>query len=286
MQKRCTQKLFFSGKGGFATVFSAKDLLSKKNEVVAIKKLPHSTDREKQNNFCEIGFLKASYGHTNIVQYNKCWYVQADNEIWLVTEFMHGGTLSEAARVHIFVDRHVAYVAREVLYALKFLHSKNFAHRDLKSSNIMMSINGSIKLIDFGLCADFSAGPRVSMVGSPFWVPPEMIKKEPHSYKVDCWSLAVCLLELYLMAPPYSTSSGIKCMFMAATKGLLDQVPKTASPEAKAFFARSLEVDPNKRASAAELLEDPWTKRTGLSKGISEVLKDIFLTNTFSDLGF
>uniref|UniRef100_A0A6B2LAQ7 Protein kinase domain-containing protein n=1 Tax=Arcella intermedia TaxID=1963864 RepID=A0A6B2LAQ7_9EUKA len=277
-------KVNFTGRGGFASVFSAKDLTSKKNESVAIKKLPHNTEKEKLNNLCEIAFLKVCVSHPNAVQYIKSFLVQPENEIWLVTEFLHGGTLSEAARVHTFIERHIAYVAREVLRALKFLHDNKFAHRDLKSTNVMMSINGSIKIIDFGLCADFTNGPRTNMVGSPFWIPPEMIKKEPHSLKVDCYSLAVCLLELFLMAPPHSTS-GIKCMYMAVTKGLHDQIPKTASYEAATFLRKALEVDPEKRATANQLLDEPWVAEPGLSKGISEVLRDIFLTNTINDMG-
>jgi len=281
--KRVYGKLKETGKGGFASVFSARDL-TRKNEVLAIKRLLHNTEREQQTNLSEIGFLLVCLGHANIVQFVRCWHIQPENEVWLVMEYLHGRTLAEAARIHTFNELHIAYVAREVLNALKFLHNLNFVHRDLKSSNIMMSGSGHIKLIDFGLCAEFSAGPRVHMVGSPFWVSPEMIKKEPHHTKTDIWSLGVSLLELFLMAPPHS-SSGIKCMFLTATQGLMDQVPKTVSAEARTFISRCLEVNPNNRASAVELLDDPWTRKSGISKGVSEVLRDIFLNHTFKDMG-
>jgi len=189
------------------------------------------------------------------------------------------------ARLHTFVESHVAYVAREVLHALKFLHEHKFAHRDLKSSNIMMSGSGHIKLIDFGLCADFSEGPRVHMVGSPYWVSPEMIKKEPHNIQTDIWSLGVSLLELFLNGPPYA-GSAIKCMFLVGSQGLTDQIPKTASTDAKNFITRCLQPNPAERSTAVELLEDPWTNRSGISKGVSDVIRDIFLNHTFKDMGF
>jgi len=255
-----------------------------KNDVIAIKKLAHNSERNIQNNLSEIGFLKACKGHPNVVLYHKSFLME-DDEVWLITEYLHGGTLQEAARAHRFEDRHVAYVAREICAALNFMHARKFAHRDLKSQNIMMAINGAIKLIDFGLCADFADGPRVSMVGSPYWVPPEMIKKDPHACAVDIWSFGVCLLELYLMEPPYAASA-IQCMFAAATTGLASQIPSDATPQAKAFLVRCLEVDPAKRATPAELMENPWVTRSGLSKGIEEVLRDIFLTSTLSSLGF
>jgi len=253
----------------------------KKNEMVSLKRLSHTSQR---NNLAEIYFLKECVGHNNIVQYQKTWHAIEDKEIWIVTEYLEGGTLHEAAHAHKFSENHVAYVGREVLKALKFMHGKEFIHRDLKSQNIMLAINGGVKLIDFGLCAELSLGTRESMVGSPFWMPPEMIKKQQYSYTADIWSLGVCLLELYLMGPPHS-SSGVKCMFMAGTVGLQDQIPDTAKPEAKLFLKRCLEPDPKKRPISSDLIQDPWVNRSGLSKGISEVLRDIFLTNTISALG-
>jgi len=215
----------------------------------------------------------------------RCWHVQPENDLWLVTEYLHGRTLAEVAQIHTFAEQHIAYVAREVLQGLKFLHSRKYAHRDLKSSNIMMSVTGHIKLIDFGLCVDLNDGPRIHMVGSPYWVSPEMIKKEPHHIQTDIWSLGVSLLELFLMGPPYS-GSAIKCMYFVAVQGLTDQIPKTASPECRNFLSLCLKVDPKERATADELLEDIWTNKSGISKGVTDFIKDIFLNHTFKDMGF
>lgn len=254
-----TKKLFknieFSGKGGFGRVFGAKDRTTKKH--VAIKKLPHVTEKDKRSNWCEIGFL-ATCKHPNIVRFLDAWEVK--DEVWIVMEFLEGGTLHEAIKVHQFCERHIAYIAREVLKALDFLHNNKFVHRDLKSANVMMSVDGEIKLIDFGLCADVSEGERTQMVGSPFWMPPEMIRREPHGcpvrsdhffsstlpisthrssviihyththtlsltsenvcYQADIWSFAVCLLEMYLREPP-NASSRLRSMFITATEGFL-----------------------------------------------------------------
>jgi len=125
--------------------------------------------------------------------------------------------LSEAVKVHQFSERHIAYVSREILKALTYLHSRNFVHRDLKSGNVMMSIEGHIKLIDFGLCCDVTEGPRLQMLGSPYWIPPEMIRKKPHSCPADIWSFAVCVLEMYLKEPP-NASSRLLSMFVPQKK--------------------------------------------------------------------
>lgn len=135
-----------------------------------------------------------------------------EEEIWVVMEYLRGGTLNQAAKAHRFNDNHVAYVANSILTALDYLHDRKYAHRDLKSQNVMMDVRGIIKLstpsslflarapslslsssldclitspyvpVDFGLCAEFENGPRLSMVGTPYWVPPEMIRDEPHSF--------------------------------------------------------------------------------------------------------
>jgi serine/threonine protein kinase len=193
-----TKKLFknleFSGKGGFGRVFGGKDIATRHR--VAIKKLPHVTDKDKRNNYSEIAFLMTCE-HPNIVKFLSAYEVK--EEVWIVMEFLEGGTLNEAVKVHQFSEKHIAYVAREMLKGLKYLHAQGFVHRDLKSANVMMSIDGDIKLIDFGLCADVSEGERVQMLGSPFWMPPEMIHRKPHGCAVSLsrhkyyLSLSVCV---------------------------------------------------------------------------------------------
>jgi len=251
-----------------------------------VKKLPHETPRNQLNNETEIYFL-SECKHPNIEEFYNCFEVQTKDqppEIWIEMEFLEGGTLSQAARLYTFSDKHIAYTARECLKGIKYLHDRGFAHRDLKSNNVMMSVRGEIKIIDFGLCADFSEGSRQKLLGSPFWIPPEMIKNENHSFPVDIWSLAVCILELYLTTPPHAVSP-IKCMLMTATQGLKDQIPEKATADARDFLSRCLVVNPNKRATAEQLLQHNWFKQPVLDEGISEVLYQIFLSNSLSILG-
>jgi len=203
--------------------------------------------------------------------------------VWIIFQYLHGGTLSEAARAFKFSDRHIAFIAREICKALQHLHQKKWAHRDLKSSNIMMDISGMIKLIDFGLCADMSNGSRIKMLGSSFWIPPEMIRRQPHHTSADIWSLAVCVLELYLRGPPHSPSS-FKCMFSACTVGLMNMVPESASPEARDWLSKCLVIDPSKRATVDELLEHSWVNQKGIDNGISDIFRSIFLNNTLSSI--
>lgn len=184
------------GKGGFGVVYKAK---TKKGKRVAVKKSPNLDDA-KADNLREIHFLK-NIQHPNVVQYFSSHLV--NSEMWVVLEFMEGGTLTQAASQFQFQEKHVAYVAKQVLTALSFLHGRNLLHRDLKSPNIMLTIDGEVKLIDFGLCVDLSDGTRPnSLAGSPLWMSPEMIREECYDFKTDIWSFAVCMMELFNKEPP------------------------------------------------------------------------------------
>jgi len=99
--------------------------------------------------------------------------------MWMVMEFMEGGSLQVAVSKFKLEEEQICYVTKEILRGLRHMHSKNMVHRDLKSANIMLSIHGDIKIIDFGLCVEMGAVETENMVGSPFWIPPEMIRKEP-----------------------------------------------------------------------------------------------------------
>jgi serine/threonine protein kinase len=141
-----------------------------------------------------------------------------------------------------------------MLRAIEYLHGRLYAHRDLKSANVMMSVSGTVKLIDFGLCRYVGNGKEVHMVGSPYWVAPEMIRKEEHGVEVDIWSFAICVLEMVYGHPPYRRSS-LRCLFRAGTgqPPLLEDEKWTE--ELRNFVNRCLECDPVKRPTATQLLK-------------------------------
>jgi len=196
---------------------------------------------------------------------------------------MEGGTLNEAIKIHAFSERHIKYITKEILKGIAFLHSKNLVHRDIKSSNIMMTNQGNVKIIDFGLCADISEGERTQMLGSAFWMPPEMILRIPHGFPVDIWSFGVCVIEMYLRHPPHYDSR-IKSMFMSSTGRILESIlTSTVTDLAKDFITKCLQVDQKVRATAVELLEHPYVKNTKSKKGIDKILHAIFMSANMSN---
>jgi len=282
----------FLDKGGFGVVFSAKFQLApeKKREKVAIKKIPHKEKVDRIANYSEV-YYSNRLSHPNIVQFKTAFMIPAGGytkdpaipEVWMCMEYLEGGTLNEASKLCKLSEKHVAFVGREVCKALKYIHEQGFAHRDLKSQNVMLNIEGNVKLIDMGLMCDFRKGPRTRMLGSPYWIPPEMIKSEPHSFQVDVWSMAVCLLELLIQKPPLYGNT-INSMFTVATKGLVHTIPFSASNECKDFLTNCLVIDQEKRHMPPQLLKHKFVTQPNLEEGIVDILRNVFLNNAIQSL--
>jgi len=271
-----------SGKGGFGRVFCAR--VKDTKQIVAIKRLPSSTDKEEIANTSEIACL-TRLRHPNIVDFKSAY--KYNKELWIVTEFMEGGTLSQAIKVHALSETHMSFITQQLLKGLSFMHSHGFVHRDLKSNNIMMTIAGNIKMIDFGLCADLSSGPRAQMLGTAYWMSPEMIKRLPHSTKADVWSLGIVILEMLLRVPPFA-SSRILSMFKAVcgeTIEILDSSRIKFSDSVRSFLSNCLQSDPDQRASSVELLKHPFVENAVLDKDLIVVLRTVFVSITLYKSG-
>jgi ankyrin repeat protein len=280
------KKMVSIGKGGFGMVFSA---IGADKQKVAIKRMPHASERDRRINMREVYFLK-QLQHPNIVQLKGAYDMVQDHELWVLFELMEGGTLDDAvAEEHAsFQEKHIAFAAHEILEALAFLHKRKFAHRDLKAANIMLSVEGVVKVIDFGLCTDMNPGPRTESVGSPFWMPPEMIQKQPHNISADIWSMAISVIELANKAPP-NTESVLRAMFHTAVEECpLPTFTKPAnwSNEFKDFIGRCLVRNPAKRATSEELLTHPFMGKACKQADMKTLLRQIFMGNQLKQNGF
>ncbi|NWW74936.1 PAK3 kinase, partial [Climacteris rufus] len=127
-----------------------------------------------------------------------------DEDLWLVMEYVDGGTLTSVL-IQVFMEEGlIAAISKECLKALNFLHSRNVIHRDVKSDNILLGMDGSVKLSDFGLCAQLTPERRrrCTVLGSPYWVAPEMVRMEEYDTQVDIWALGIVAIEMMEGEPP------------------------------------------------------------------------------------
>jgi len=261
------------GKGGFGRVYLATSQLDN-DKLIAIKRMPHETTKQKRKNFQEIRFLRYCHNNPNIIKFVRATLFK--DELWLVTEFIDGGTLTQAVANHKCQEPEIAYASKEILNALKFLHDNWLAHRDLKSANIMLDLSGNVKLIDFGLCSDISQGEVVHMVGSPFWMPPEMILRKPHGLMVDIWSFGICLMEMANGHPPNRKSS-FQAMFVAATTGYSEPLEgNNWSTDFRDFIGKCVQVSPSARSDVNTLLKHSFLKKAFERPDMIEWCKMVF----------
>ncbi|KAB0341913.1 hypothetical protein FD754_018839 [Muntiacus muntjak] len=210
-------------------------------------------------------FIKdRDYQHENMVEmYNS--YLVGD-ELWVVMEFLEGGALTDVVTHTRMNEEQIAAVCLAVLQALAVLHAQGVIHQDIKSDSILLTHDGRVKLSDFGFCAQVSkeVPRRKSLVGTPYWMAPELISRLPYGPEVDIWSLGVMVIEMVDGEPPYFNEPPLKAMKM-----IRDNLPPRlknlhkVSPSLKGFLDRQLVRDPAQRATVAELLKHPFLAKAG-----------------------
>ncbi|XP_059573746.1 serine/threonine-protein kinase PAK 4 isoform X2 [Alligator mississippiensis] len=242
-------------------------------KLVAVKKMDLRKQQRRELLFNEVVIMR-DYQHENVVEmYNS--YLVGD-ELWVVMEFLEGGALTDIVTHTRMNEEQIAAVCQAVLRALSVLHAQGVIHRDIKSDSILLTHDGRVKLSDFGFCAQVNkeVPRRKSLVGTPYWMAPELISRLPYGPEVDIWSLGVMVMEMVDGEPPYFNEPPLKAMKM-----IRDSPPprlKNAhkvSPLLKGFLERLLVREPAARATAGELLSHPFLAKAGPPAAIVPLMR-------------
>ncbi|KAK4100390.1 Pkinase-domain-containing protein [Parathielavia hyrcaniae] len=200
--------------------------------------------------------------HVNIVQYLGCERKETSISIFL--EYISGGSIGSCLRKHgKFEEPVVASLTRQTLSGLAYLHREGILHRDLKADNILLDLDGTCKISDFGISKKtdniYGNDKTNSMQGSVFWMAPEVVRSEGQGYsaKVDIWSLGCVVLEMFCGRRPWSREEAVGAIYKIAngeTPPIPDDVREEISPIAIAFMLDCFTVDPTDRPTADVLL--------------------------------
>eukprot|EP01114_Cavostelium_apophysatum_P014911 TRINITY_DN3974_c0_g1_i1.p1 TRINITY_DN3974_c0_g1~~TRINITY_DN3974_c0_g1_i1.p1 ORF type:complete len:742 (+),score=193.88 TRINITY_DN3974_c0_g1_i1:216-2441(+) len=262
------------GEGAAGEVFLATD--TRTGDKVAIKKMPLNSQNMKLL-VTEIGIMKTSM-HPNIVKYFDSYLL--GEQIWVVMEFMGSGCLTEVLEQFEngvkMNEGQIASVCLAVLKGLSYIHSLHRIHRDIKSDNILLGTEGTVKLADFGYAAQLTQqkSKRNTIVGTPYWMAPELIRGQNYDQKVDLWSLGIMVMEMAEGEPPYMEFPPLRALFLITTKGIPDLKDSSKwSADMRDFVSKCLEKEPDARPDASDMLKHPFLKKAAQPSEVAVVAR-------------
>ncbi|EME32826.1 Serine/threonine-protein kinase pakA [Galdieria sulphuraria] len=265
------------GEGASGSVYKATSLDCPQHRV-AMKKVKLTSQTVHEAMETEINMMR-SIQHENVVRFYEAY--EWEEYLWLVMELLEGGSLTDIIYFLMehkcyLEEKQIAFICQEVLKGLEGIHALRRIHRDVKSDNVLTDFNGHMKLADFGYCAQISNEKlkRTTVVGTPYWMAPELIRGKPYDFKVDVWSLGILALECAEGEPPLLHETPLRAMFLITTRG----PPGLKNPENwsclfRDFLQKCLIIDPSKRASIKELLLHPFLKTACNRKEMAKLIR-------------
>ncbi|KAH0904725.1 hypothetical protein HID58_044228 [Brassica napus] len=254
------------GKGAYARVYKGLDL--KNGDFVAIKQVSLENvvqDDDLNTIMQEIDLLK-NLNHKNIVKYLGSW--KTKTHLHIILEYVENGSLANNVKPNKFgpfPESLVAVYIAQVLEGLVYLHEQGVIHRDIKGANILTTKEacGLVKLADFGVATKLNESEfdTNSVVGSPYWMAPEVIELIGVCAASDIWSVGCTVIELLTCVPPYFDMQPSAALYRIVQDDS-PPIPDSLSPDITDFLRQCFKKDSRQRPDAKTLLSHPWIRNS------------------------
>ena len=254
------------GSGGQGEVYCATHRITNKRHAIKIYKLPESLHPILVREICGEIYYLAKTHHENIVKSYECFI--HDNELWIILEFVYGFSLLDLRSFVYLTESEIATIVKGLLEAFKDIHSRGLVHRDVKTNNVMLATDGSVKLLDFGFCTKVTEQLKYR---EGLWASPEMFLQTGYNEKTDIWSLGITILDLAFREVPYQYNDKDEVIELILKHDRPPYIKEDLSPECNDFLDKCFERNPVKRASASELLLHPFLQATESKDHIIEL---------------
>ena len=260
------------GTGSFGSVYIVKRKENQKIYAMKRVKLINLGEKEKQNSFNEVRLL-ASFSHPNIIGYKEAFFDEKSSTLNIVMEYADDGDLSSKIKDNI--KKHVQFdestiwsILIQILEGLNYLHKSRIIHRDLKSANIFLTKKGIVKIGDLNVSIIAKKNLAVTQTGTPYYAAPEVWEHESYNNKCDLWSVGCITYEMACLRVPFRGTS-IHQLYINIIKGKYEEIPNIYSNDLKNIIKLILCIDPMKRPSAEDLLNNDIIKRKIKEIGIN-----------------
>ncbi|XP_028401929.1 serine/threonine-protein kinase Nek4-like isoform X2 [Dendronephthya gigantea] len=251
------------GKGTYGEVSLVKHKNDKKQYVIKRVDIHKASKREQEAAELEAQLL-SQIRHPNIVSYKESF--QADyGVLCIVMAYCEGGDMYsrlKAQKGTYLEERQIVEWFVQIAMALQYLHDRRILHRDLKTQNIFLTKSKIIKVGDLGIAKvlENASDMATTLIGTPYYMSPELFSNKPYSYKSDVWALGCCLYEMCTLKHAFNAKD-MNSLVYKILKGKLPTMPKIYSDDLCDIIRSMLGQDPDKRPSVARLLRHSFIKK-------------------------